>query len=734
MKEVRKYLLFIVFAIQMINLSYAADNTDPDIMVIIEDALHISSETGVIGQNDTIGNYTGSELSPGQYIKIGEAPETFHELTLTNGSFSPECTSCHRLGGIAVKQIDVNDFKKGIHANLNNGTNSIGVTDPVNKACWACHGNGTQPLTHPEEYLSPRSCASCHSFSITYNAPEVRGHTKAGENLTVKISCESCHGNSLVKIGLNNTRANVSHYGKNIIYNSTDCLSCHGDSINATKWGNAPQVYSHARNGSCTDCHSTGMVKKLHDANLTVPAERTCIKCHTSENAVQKYGAVDVIRTHYPGAPEGKANTTFVNASFTCPLCHNAANTTLHNRSLTKNLLYKSNNMSSISQSNASQSLCYKCHDAEGSFPYRPDVQIPRLIHGNQSEHIPMGMKINCETCHDSSRVSRFHKPSVAWDRPVGRIVDSKSARCTDCHNTHIEQTIPNVTCSTCHADYDASHYSSLLIEMINKTLTCGACHNEIKTQFHNLTGPNRDPPEPVIKTKDVRILSCDSCHNATGKEKFHFSEFPTGTIQSPGWYNWSNGSRVNKCSDCHVKYGGEAPFNATNLTNPQHRVATNCTLCHGGDTPIALHVLQRSNTTPYVRDIILIPQKTYAGKNISLSALAISGWDANITNVEYFIDMVDTGGKGRNMTLGKELAGGQVREAFADIDTSGLKEGTHTISVHAQDSKGRWGDMQPVPLVINKAMSSWHLFKHQELIFLITGTLTLIYICRKIK
>ncbi len=343
MKKTRKYLLFIVLAIQMIDLSSAADNTDTDIIVVIEDALHISSEMGVIGQNETIGNYTGSELSPGQYIKIGEAPGTFHELTLTNGSFSPECTSCHRPGGLASKQIDINAFKKSVHANLNNRTNSTGVIDPINKACWACHGNGVQPLTHPEEYLSPRSCALCHSFTTAYNAPEVRGHTKAGENLTVKISCESCHGNNLVKTRLNSTRANVSHYGEKVIYNSTDCLSCHGNLTNATKWGDAAQVYSHARNGSCTDCHSAGRIETLHDVNLTVPAERTCIKCHTSENAVQKYGADAIIRTHYPGAPEGKANTTLVNASFTCSLCHNVANTTLHNRSLTKNLLYTSN-------------------------------------------------------------------------------------------------------------------------------------------------------------------------------------------------------------------------------------------------------------------------------------------------------------------------------------------------------------------------------------------------------
>ncbi|NJD54581.1 MAG: hypothetical protein FIB07_17185 [Candidatus Methanoperedens sp.] len=725
MNELIKYLFFIILIFQVINVSSAA--AAEVAIIVIEDVRHLSNETYVIGQNETVGNYTGSELVPGQYIKIGEVPATFHESALTSGNFSPECSGCHNLGGIAAKQIDVNALRKSVHANLNNRTESKGVTDPINKACWACHGNGTMPLTHPEEYLAPRSCSSCHSFTTAYDAPGVNGHTKAGEKLTLKINCEICHSNSLVKYGFNISKANVSHYSANITYNSTDCLSCHGNTTNAAKWGNASLVYSH--NGSCIDCHGTGQVKTLHDINLTIPIERTCIKCHTREDAVEKYGVRGIIRTHYPGAPQGRANTTAQNTSFSCELCHNVVNTTLHNRSLTKNLLDWDN----ISQDdNLSRIFCSECHSTEGSFPYKPAIQIPRLIHGNKTEHAILGMRLNCETCHDSNRVSRFHKPTLAWERPVGRVVDSRDARCTDCHNTHIKQTVPDVTCTNCHSDYDASHYSSLVVEKINKTLTCGVCHNEIKNQFHNLTGPDKEVIKLQVKTNGSVTLSCDSCHNATGSEKFHFSEFPAGTIQSPGWNNWNNGTRVNKCTDCHVKYGGNPPFNATNLTNIRHREASNCTLCHGGDTPIALHVLQKSTGVPYIKDIILIPRKSYAGDNISISVLAVAGWDSNISDVEYFIDAIGEGGSGRNLTLGKELAGDQVREAFADIDTTGLTEGTHIVSVHAQDSKGRWGDVLPAPFVINKKISALYLFRHWELVFLIAGVLILIYIFKK--
>jgi len=53
MEELRKYLLFIILAIQMIDLSSGSNDTDPDIIVVIEDARHISNETIVIGYNET---------------------------------------------------------------------------------------------------------------------------------------------------------------------------------------------------------------------------------------------------------------------------------------------------------------------------------------------------------------------------------------------------------------------------------------------------------------------------------------------------------------------------------------------------------------------------------------------------------------------------------------------------------------------------------------------------------
>lgn len=744
MRTAIRYLLLIAILIPVINISTAVNSSAPDVVIVIEDVRQLSNETVTIGYNETIGNLTGSELSEGQDVLVGGVPGTFHEPGLTNGTFSPDCTGCHRLGGVAPKQVDVEAFRKSVHAILNNRTENAVAVDPINKACWACHGNGSKPSGHPEEYRSPKSCATCHSFWSAYNAPLISGHTKAGDKMTIKASCESCHNNAVVKKGVNNTRANVSHYGGKVIYNSTDCFSCHKDGINATLWGNASIVYSHTKNGSCTDCHASGEVRTLHDLNLTIPVEKTCVRCHTSAEAVNKYGARDNIRTHYPGAPEGRANTTSENSSYTCEKCHTSANNvantnaindtiianlSLHNRTLTKNIL----NMN-ISKGNSSYTYCYECHGLEGDFPYKPAVAIPRLVHGNKTEHTAIGMKINCQTCHDQSRISRFHKPSLTWDKPVGRTTDSTSARCTDCHNTHIKQTLQNVSCNTCHLGYDASHYSSLVIEKINKTFTCGVCHNENKNQFHNLSGNATGYIKPGSKANNTGTISCDSCHNATGNERFHYSEFPTGTIQSPGLPNWSNGSRINKCSDCHVRYGSVPPFNATNLTQPQHRAAQNCTLCHGGDTPIALHVLQKSNAEAYIKDIIMLPLKNYAGENISLSVLAVSGWEANITNIEYFIDIVEEGGKGRNMTPGKELAGGQVREAYAQIDTSGLKEGTHIVSIHAKDSKGRWGDVKPAPLVILKKESSWTLFEHMELVFLIIGVLTLIYIYIKLK
>jgi len=36
-------------------------------------------------------------------------------------------------------------MKQGVHRDLNSNAVNTSNIDPVNKACWACHGDGTEP-------------------------------------------------------------------------------------------------------------------------------------------------------------------------------------------------------------------------------------------------------------------------------------------------------------------------------------------------------------------------------------------------------------------------------------------------------------------------------------------------------------------------------------------------------------------------------------------------------------
>ncbi len=179
-----------------------------------------------------------------------------HDLTKGSASGGADCISCHDTGGIAPAKINFSAFKEGVHRNLNsNATNVIPLSETVDKACWACHGNGSEPDRHPSNYRNPRKCSSndCHSLSQSFKAPAVYSHFRDADlnnnpdnatsyNISTKASCEACHSNSLTASG-ENLNASVAHYAssENLV-DSMNCIYCHLDRDNAVKWGNAVEI------------------------------------------------------------------------------------------------------------------------------------------------------------------------------------------------------------------------------------------------------------------------------------------------------------------------------------------------------------------------------------------------------------------------------------------------------------------------------------------------------------
>ncbi len=176
------------------------------------------------------------------------------------GGGGRDCVSCHDINGKGApinKRIDASAMKQGVHKNLNRNATSSQPLDAINKACWACHGDGSEPAGHPQRYKNPRKCSSdeCHSLSQTpYGEPMVYSHFRNASlnnnpenatnyNVTTNEPCENCHINSLARKDTNPPLALVSHYGsKDNLVDSFNCRYCHLDKDNSEDWGNATLI------------------------------------------------------------------------------------------------------------------------------------------------------------------------------------------------------------------------------------------------------------------------------------------------------------------------------------------------------------------------------------------------------------------------------------------------------------------------------------------------------------
>ena len=217
----------------------------------------IQNNSGLVPAQATDGttfyNHTLSEYSD-ETCKICHAvnsPMTTAKFihNVGTGGGGPDCISCHDIrgsGAPADKRIDIRSFNKSVHYALNNGSNG---------ACWACHGDGTQPTGHPAGYKSPKKCSNdeCHSLDQKFRAPMIYSHFKNASlngnptniinyNVSTNDDCQVCHANSVYSQG-RNINSTVSHFASNDLLDSINCIYCHLNEDNSKKWGNATLVY-----------------------------------------------------------------------------------------------------------------------------------------------------------------------------------------------------------------------------------------------------------------------------------------------------------------------------------------------------------------------------------------------------------------------------------------------------------------------------------------------------------
>ncbi|MEA1865557.1 MAG: hypothetical protein U9N46_10300 [Euryarchaeota archaeon] len=777
--------LIFAFVIIAAPLTPAAENGTE--IVQLEDARFISPDLWVANASRTFGEYDLADIAEGTYMTIGGEPATFHVSSLLHGGFGGDCLGCHQIGGLAPPDLQINEtaFGSSVHAGLNsNVMYNATMTSLANRACWACHSNltsdGVEPTDHPDEYWNPRPCVSCHATG-EYDAPAIYEHfykggrtenTEGTEGIAIRVECVECHLNGTAEhdpIQEMSADAEASHYASRDHLPATDnCSVCHQDEEGGAEFGSASQVFSHDKDGSCEDCH--GHVETFHDRKLVIPAERTCEACHTSAESVEKYGTPGQIKTHYPGAPNEGVDTTMIDETLVCAKCHNVSGegADLHSKELTRHL--------NASVETAYRGYCFDCHAEGGTFPYPSQTQISKLSHGKAADC----MAVNCiEPCHNISGVSTFHVPTDVVSGYFGLAPSGAGAECTDCHPRHTrlgEFGVDEVECLECHPGYEVAHYADAIVADVNKTYTCALCHNEKADQYHNLTyfygegvatvdescyachardtnftdaqtlaymdygGSVRGGVMIAGSVRDIDVaesFTCTECHNVTDTP-FHYSPYPLGSAQEPGWDGWTPGERVRDCKDCHTNYGDMLPFNATDMSGTGHGHEDDCYVCHGGRDPVTFHTLEVFDVTPHVAEIAVAPDTVHEGDSVVLDAKVVTGWKMEVRYIEYFVDIIGENGCGTPLTFTRTTYYGQATEAAATIDTTGWSEGRHTIFVKSLDSRGVWSEPRPVLLTVASREGALHaILLQRETVFagvLVTVVLliALMYLIRR--
>ncbi len=255
--------------------------------------------------NHTLTGYTDSQCkSCHDTSGSTTVGQLMHNASTGSAAGGPECKSCHDIGGSAPKLINFSVANNAGHKNLNSGASS--TVNAENKKCWACHGNGTQPVDgHPSNYKTPVSCENCHTSTGGYSAPLVKEHIQNGTDVQANVACGVCHNNSGMFIDSGGI-GTITHYIKNVTdltttpyghfgtINTTNCLICHnGPYTGNASWGSPvnittslKKIHTQTTNAQCDSCHKDNTTSTLanvdfHNSSVEGLGGANCLGCHT---------------------------------------------------------------------------------------------------------------------------------------------------------------------------------------------------------------------------------------------------------------------------------------------------------------------------------------------------------------------------------------------------------------------------------------------------------------------
>ncbi|HYN44562.1 MAG TPA: CxxxxCH/CxxCH domain-containing protein, partial [Candidatus Limnocylindrales bacterium] len=439
------------------------------------------------------------------------------------------CMNCHNTDQGIYPAIVESSFGKHKDVNTTGGNNNL-----TNNDCKTCHYNVTN-MNDPGFTTPTKACADCHTTG-NYSARIISNHKPGGVNISTAAYCSSCHNNSISMFAYN-TNASVGHYTTNTsLVDTANCITCHKNTTNATKWGNATDpwnspTFPHSINNTpkedCYACHNNVSATNFHNVTLIKPTISTvnCIDCHTTN------------KTMAPKEVDAGVFNTGVHKNRACENCHaNATDTNM--------------NGTYLFSSDAAKPCTY-CHTGPGNF------SAPLV-----GEHTHVGKEVittnaTCNTCHDNSGMylpnTGTNGSSTAISHYVKDITNRSStpylhngpintSNCIECHNNatysnnaswgspvnistsskRVHTETQTIQCDICHKD---SNISSLGIvdfhnASIQKSAGCISCHSQPPsgTIRYNMTGAH-----DLHKTKgygSVPETSCDYCHSTGGRNE----------------------------------------------------------------------------------------------------------------------------------------------------------------------------------------------------------------------
>ncbi|MDD1745667.1 MAG: hypothetical protein LUQ20_07680, partial [Candidatus Methanoperedens sp.] len=718
------------------------------------------------------------------------------------GGGGPDCISCHDINVNKLrpeKRIIAASMRLGVHGNLNSNTANSTPIDPLNKACWACHLEGNEPVG--EHYNIPaRECDDndCHSLEQSYRAPMVYSHFTDADlnsnperalnyNISTSTSCYACHNNSL-STSYGTLNASVSHYAnKENLIDTKNCIYCHLDKDNAEKWGNATEINKNrsamiemdreknkftAYAGEFMDL---GLGYRLKVADISDKRGSALIELY-KENTLLDSGLVNIGNYTYEETriinnASSKIpiivlnitemfisdNESFIqfkgyrikrvhseNRTTSCYRCHFQGGAQKHKYTVIDRVdddiyytevFFNSSDRNEYDQQQALQILANKTPsdaytDIERAkrktlkagekwkldenysitledISTNSDSAMFLLEAGSKSftdivkkgEILEHELSINylgytsTNTTVFSARVSEILQPSLvvledirAISPEINKVKDNTSV-----YGYNASWIWENDTFMT--GPIPSSLHTPLLYDGKDGGAACLSCHSIGELGFHE------DVNSAAASSVASANKACWACHGEGKEPKWHPANY-----MNPG-----------TCKSCHVEQTG-ITYNATFIGDEKHGALVNCDRCHVEDS----HRIIRFDVVPDIRKLSISKEKVQAGEKIDISATASAGYEMRLRGAEYYVDSPD---KTIPMSALDGSFDDRVEDLTAELNTSGLETGNHSIYVRAMERNNKWGPVSSISISVGEEGAAGSGGTSARTLLLITGS-----------